>query len=138
MPKISKIIGIVLILLGLVSYFGTGAEHFTALIPAFFGLVFFGLGYLAEKSEDMRKHAMHAALLLAIFGIFGTWRGLMNVLGGMTGEPIENPAAAYAQGLMAILCIFFLILGVKSFIDARKEPAQKIANEESTEESPKS
>jgi hypothetical protein len=122
-PKISKYIGITLILLGLISYFATGAEHFTALIPSFFGMVFYGLGYLADKTEEMRKHAMHAALLLAIFGIFGTYRGLMSVFGAMGGTPIENPAAAYSQAIMAILCLFFLILGVKSFIDARKEAA---------------
>ena len=123
MPKISKYIGIALILLGLISYFATGAEHFTALIPSFFGMVFYGLGYLADKTEEMRKHAMHAALLLAIFGIFGTYRGLMSVFGAMSGNPIENPAAAYSQAIMAVLCLFFLILGVKSFIDARKETA---------------
>lgn len=130
MPKISKIIGIILILLGLVSYFGTGGVSFTALIPAFFGLIFFGLGYLAEKSETMRKHSMHAALLLAIFGIAGTFGGLMNVFGALGGQAIDNPAAAYAQAFMAILCIFFIILGVKSFIKARKSPQQAMTSEE--------
>ena len=138
MPKISKIIGIVLILLGLVSYFATGAEHFTALIPSFFGLVFFGLGYLGDRSEDMRKHSMHAALLLAIFGIFGTWRGLMEVFSALGGQTIDNPPAAYAQALMAIICLFFIILGVKSFIDARKEPARQVTSEESSGENPES
>jgi uncharacterized membrane protein len=123
-PKISKIIGIILIVLGLVSYFGTGAVSFTALIPSFFGLIFFGLGYLASKSESMRKHYMHAALLLAVFGIAGTFGGLMSVLGALGGETIENPPAAYAQALMAILCIFFIIMGVKSFINARRSPEQ--------------
>lgn len=130
MPKISKIIGIILILLGLVSYFGTGAVSFTALIPSFFGLIFFGLGYLAEKSESMRKHSMHAALLLAILGIGGTFGGLMSVFGALGGQTIENPPAAYAQAFMAILCIFFIILGVKSFIKARKSPQETMTTEE--------
>jgi len=47
----------------------------------------------------------------------------MSVFGAMSGNPIENPAAAYSQAIMAVLCLFFLILGVKSFIDARKETA---------------
>jgi len=129
-PKISKIIGIILILLGLVSYFGTGAVSFTALIPSFFGLIFFGLGYLAEKSEAMRKHSMHAALLLAILGIGGTFGGLMSVFGALGGQPVDNPPAAYAQALMAILCIFFIILGVKSFIKARKTPQKTVISED--------
>lgn len=133
MPGISKIIGNVLILLGLIAFFGTGSEHFTALIPAFFGLIFFGLGYLGTKSESMRKHSMHAALLLAIFGLFGTLGGLMSVLRAMGGTPIDNPPAAYAQALMAILCLFFIILGVKSFINARKNPPGEINSEEGGE-----
>ncbi|MEX2573507.1 MAG: hypothetical protein WD317_04385 [Balneolaceae bacterium] len=123
MPKTSKVIGLILILLGLVSFFGTGSEHFTALIPSFFGLVFYGLGYLADRQEDMRKHAMHAALLNALFGIFGTIGGLAAVFRAIGGRPLENPPAAYAQAFMAILCIYFIITGVKSFIDARKNPA---------------
>lgn len=123
MPKISKIIGIVLILLGLISYFGTGSVSFTALIPSFFGLVFYGLGYLGDRSEEMRKHAMHAALLLAIFGLAGSFGGLMSIFRGLSGETIDNPAAAWAQAFMAILCLYFLIMGVRSFIDARRAPA---------------
>jgi hypothetical protein len=129
-PKISKYIGLVLIILGLAAYFGTGRISFTALIPSFFGLMFYGLGYLATISEDMRKHAMHAALLLAILGIGGTFGGLRSVFGALGGNPIDNPPAAYSQALMAILCLFFIILGVKSFIDARKTPAAKATSEE--------
>ena len=40
MPSTTRTVGIVLILLGLVSYFGTGRISVTALIPAFFGAVF--------------------------------------------------------------------------------------------------
>ena len=120
MPKVSKLVGIALIVLGVAAYILTGAASFTALIPSFFGLVFFGLGYLGDKSESMRKHSMHAALLLAIFGLAGSFGGLTAVFRSLGGTPIDNPAAAYAQALMAILCLFFLILGVRSFIEARK------------------
>lgn len=123
MPKLSKTIGYILILLGLVSYFGTGMESLTALIPSVFGLIFVGLGTYGERNENMRKHAMHAALLLALLGIGGSFGGLTQLLGALGGSSIDRPAAAAAQALMAILCIYFVILGIKSFIDARRQPA---------------
>lgn len=111
-----------MILLGAISYIATGAASATALIPAFFGIVFVALGIIGTKSESMRKHVMHAALLLAILGLGGSFGGLMGVLGVLSGGELERPAAAYAQAVMAILCIFFIVAGVKSFINARKQP----------------
>lgn len=121
MPKLSINIGILLIILGVLSYILTGAASATALIPAFFGIVFIGLGLLTRKKESMRKHAMHAALLLAILGIGGSFGGLLSLIGAIGGEMPERPSAAIAQAVMALVCIFFLIMGVKSFIDARKD-----------------
>jgi len=110
-----------MILLGVISYIATGAASATALIPAFFGIAFVGLGVLGSKKESMRKHAMHAALLLAILGLGGSLGGLISVLGVLGGGELERPAAAYAQAVMALICIFFVVMGVRSFIEARKQ-----------------
>lgn len=109
-----------MVILGLASFLLTGAASATALIPAFFGIVFIGLGILGIKKESMRKHSMHAALLLAILGIGGSFGGLINVLGVLGGNELERPSAAYAQAAMATICIYFVIAGVQSFINARK------------------
>jgi len=121
--KLSIYTGLFLILLGIASYIITAAASITALIPAFFGLAFVGLGLLGNKSESMRKHSMHAALLLAILGLGGSFGGLMSVFGALGGGELERPAASYGQAIMALACIFFLIAGVRSFIEARKKPA---------------
>lgn len=121
MSKLSTTIGILLIILGIASYVLTGAASATALIPAFFGVAFVGLGVLGAKKESMRKHAMHAALLLAILGIGGSFGGLISVFSALGGSEIERPAAAIGQAIMAIICIFFVVAGVQSFIAARKE-----------------
>lgn len=123
MPKLSKNIGYLLILLGLVSYFGTGMESLTALIPTLFGLGFLGLGIFAGKSEYIKKHAMHAALLLALIGLIGSFGGLPEVLRALGGASVDRLAASVSQSVMAVLCIYFLIMGVKSFINARQQPA---------------
>lgn len=122
MSKLSIYIGILLILLGFGSYIITSAASATALIPAFFGIAFIGLGVLGTKKESMRKHSMHAALLLAILGLGGSFTGLMNVFSVLGGEVLARPEAAYAQAAMALICIFFIVAGVRSFIEARKMP----------------
>lgn len=121
MPKLSISVGIILIVLGLTSYVATGAASATALIPSFFGIVFALLGLLGQKSEGMRKHAMHAALLLAILGLGGSFGGLISMIGAIGGEMPDRPAAAIGQAFMAVVCIAFLAAGIKSFINARKE-----------------
>jgi hypothetical protein len=120
MPKLSINIGIILIILGMVFYIISGGVSITALIPAFFGVAFGGLGILAKRSESMRKHAMHAALLLAILGLGGSFGGLTAMIGALGGTTPERPQAAISQSIMAVLCIIFLVAGIKSFIDARK------------------
>ena len=121
MPKLSINIGIILIIVGIISYIATEAVSVTALIPAFFGAVFGGLGMLAKRSEATRKHAMHAALLLAILGLGGSFGGLTAIIGLIFGgEAPERMSAALSQSVMAVLCIIFLIAGIKSFVDARK------------------
>lgn len=121
MTRLALNIGILLILLGITSYYTSDAASMTALIPSFFGLAFCLLGILGKKSESLRKHAMHAALLLASLGMAGSFSGLWTTLTYLFGgpEPLRMQAAI-SQSVMAVLCLLFLILGVKSFIDARR------------------
>ncbi len=121
MPKNTIILGILLIAIGIIGYLASGAASATALIPAIFGAVFILLGKVAEN-ESRRMVAMHLAQLLALLGIFGTFRGILNIISWMGGDPEVNVIAATAQTLMAVLCIGYLALGVKSFIDARRAP----------------
>lgn len=122
MPKLSINIGVLLVILGFFSYIATEMVSLTALIPSLFGIAFIGLGLLARKSDDMQKHSMHAAMLLALLGVGGSFTGLRQITSALLGGdmPVRFTAAA-SQATMAVLCILFLIFGIKSFIDARKE-----------------
>ena len=111
--------GIGMILLGVISYFATGQESVTALIPAFFGIVFAILG-VVMRDEAKAKHAGHAAALLAVLGLLGSARGVPGFFEPVGGGEVARPAAAVAQFLMALACAVFIALGVKSFRDARK------------------
>lgn len=120
MSKLSIIVGILMIILGAGSFLLTGAASATALIPAFFGIAFVGFGIVGVKKESLQKHVMHAALLLAILGIGGSFGGLINVLGVLGGNELVRPNASYAQAAMALICIYFVVAGIRSFINARK------------------
>ena len=61
MPLTAIVFGILLIGLGVGGFFGTGAAHPTALIPAAFGLVLALLGLVALLKPNLRKHVMHVA-----------------------------------------------------------------------------
>ncbi len=115
MSSTTRTLGLVLILLGLVSYFGTGRTSVTALIPAFFGAVFVILALVA-RNEAARKHAMHAAVALALLGLLGTVGRLIPAL--TAGE--FGRAAVLAQLAMSILLAAYVFLGVQSFRQARR------------------
>jgi len=118
MPKITLIFSILYVALGLAAFFLTGALHKTALIPAYFGVVLLLLGLLGQK-ENLRKHVMHAALLVVLLALFGTARSLLKLPSAFDGTA-ERPFAIYAQAATAVLSIAFLALGIRSFIQARR------------------
>jgi hypothetical protein len=122
MPKLTKYLGIFLIAMGLVSYFGSGMVSITAMIPAFFGIVFLAGGILAEK-ENLRKHVMHVVVVIALLALIGTFRGLISYFGYLGGAELERPLAVGMQALMAVLMILYLFLAIRSFIMARRKSA---------------
>ena len=67
MPTTTRIVGFVLIAIGMIGYLGTGAASITALIPAMVGAVLLILALVARNAEA-RKHAIHAAVALALPG----------------------------------------------------------------------
>lgn len=119
MAKLSIVFGIVLILLGLISYFGISSESVTALIPSFIGIPMLVLGLLA-LNEKYRKHSIHGAAVLMLIGFGGTISGLIKFFRMLGGEEFERPTAITVQAIMAVLCLIFLVLAIKSFIDARR------------------
>lgn len=126
MPQITVWFGVVLILLGVVGYVATGMVSVTALIPSFFGIVFVILGRLGSK-ENLRKHMMHVAAVLALLAVAGSFGGVLKLFTMLGGGDVARPAATISQAVMAVLSLGFVILCVKSFIDARRGRAAESA-----------
>ena len=118
MPSTAIGCGLSLILVGIAGYvWGMmgGNASFTALIPAIFGLVIAILGAFAKSNESLRKHLMHAALLIALIGFVIPAFRLLSKFSSLSLSP-----AVVAQAAMALICLMFLILGIQSFVNARR------------------
>lgn len=123
MAKISIIFGLILIILGLISYLGISSESITALIPTFLGIPVLILGFLA-LNEKYLKHAMHGAAVLMLLGFAGTIGGLIKFFRMLGGEVFERSSAITIQAIMAMICMIFLIFAIKSFVDARRKRSE--------------
>lgn len=119
MPQISLVTGGLLILTGILGFVTTGSTHYTALIPAAFGLLFVIFGWIALKPAYL-KHSMHAAALLAVLGLLGSMGGLMKLPALLAGQAVARPPAVISQSVMAVLCVVFIVLAIGSFVQARR------------------
>lgn len=120
MTKTTTTFGTIFIFIGLAGWFLTDRVSGTALIPTYFGLVMVILARVAELKENLRKHIMHAVVLIVLLGFFGSASGLVKLIGSLSGGELERPMAVYAQALYAVLSAVFIVLAVRSFIDARR------------------
>ena len=121
MPNTAILFGRLLIILGIIGYgygFYAGNPSVTAMIPAFFGLALMILGHLSNAKESLRKHLMHVAVLIGLVGFIVPLIRLVPKL----GDFIFSFAAAMLIS-MSVLCLVFVALCVKSFIDARRSGA---------------
>jgi hypothetical protein len=115
MPSLTRLAGFLLVLLGIAGYLGTGRTSITAMIPAFFGAIFLILALVARK-PDARRHAMHAAVALALIGALGV---IPRIVSGISAGHLTRPAVL-SQIAMAIALVVYVALGVRSFIEARR------------------
>ena len=115
MPGTTRLVGLLLIVLGVASYVITGRTSITAMIPAFFGAALVICALIA-RNESARKHAMHAAVAIALIGgLAALGRGIPAAMAGDASRP-----AVISQLAMGVLMMVYVALGVQSFIAARK------------------
>ena len=124
------IFGALLVMLGATSFANgkpseaTGEVSPTALIPAGVGAVLVVCGLFAFN-EKLRKHAMHAAAMVGLIGAAG---GLVPATRQALKPDVEfdpNAPAVRTGLLMTIVCVVFVTMCVKSFIDARRQRVKR-------------
>ena len=124
MARLTLIVGALLIGIGLGGYLlggsvdadGNAYRSWTALIPAFPGVIFVLCGLIALAGDAARKHAMHAAVAFALLGAIAPWGRLPKTL---SADPV-NYLAAFSLIAMFVLCLVVLVAGIRSFIQARR------------------
>jgi uncharacterized membrane protein (UPF0136 family) len=122
MAKVTLVFAVLLVVLGLTGYLGTGSEHPTALIPTWIGLALGVGGYLAiSPKESRRKLFMHANVTIALLGFLGTAFELVRsyLHASSMGVPPDQAALA-AKIILASLLLIYIILCVRSFKAARR------------------
>lgn len=120
MAQVTRVFGIILVVLGAVYFFMTGSSHPTALIPAVFGFVLFVCGLLA-RTEDTRRRMlwMHIAVTFGLLGcLFPGIRGGVALSHSANLTPVQH-TAAQEEMIMAVICAVFTAICVRSFIVAR-------------------
>lgn len=123
MAKTTMIFAIVLVLLGLVSYFGTGSVHPTALIPTWFGLALGVGGFLSiSPSEKRRKIFAHINVTIGVIGFIGAAVKAITGYGAARSAGIDPDMKAIgAQIAMAVILLIYVKLCVDSFMAARRQ-----------------
>ena len=122
LAKVTVVFAVLLIALGMVGYFGTGAQHATALIPTWFGAALGMFGLLAmSPDEGRRKLFMHVNVTLGLLGFIAV--GIESIRGylharnaGMQPDMIALASKLTMTGLLFI----YVVLCVRSFIAARR------------------
>ncbi len=113
MPAKTIGLGAVLIVLGVAVTFLSDSGSVTSMIPSFIGLLFVIIGVIAGVREDLRKHLMHGAAMLALLAILGSLGSLIGRWEGDFGW------AQISQVITAVLCAGFIQQAVMSFKAAR-------------------
>lgn len=115
MPRITLAIAAALIAVPVIFWLATGTSSYTPLIPAVFGVLLGVCGLIALTGDAARKHAMHAAMAIALLS-------LLALVGEAVGRPGALQAPLTAQ-LLKVICggllLAYLILGIRSFRAAR-------------------
>ncbi len=121
MARLTILFGVVLILLGVLTFMGTGSQYPTSLIPAIFG-VFLAIFGVIARTTDMKKRAlyMHMAVTLGLLGFLGTAKSIVDYVRMKQGVQFKLPLAVDEKAAMAVLLLVFVLLCVKSFLDARR------------------
>jgi hypothetical protein len=123
MAKLTIGFGVALIVLGAWGFFGTGSAHPTALIPAYFGLALAVCGGLAQtENAKQRMLWMHVAVTVGLLGFLGSGARAVVEFTKAHGAPLTDTAAVAVrfQVAMAVLCVVYVGLCVRSFIAARR------------------
>lgn len=109
---INAINAAILIVVGLLGYFGSDNSSVTALIPVFAGVI---LLFLVKPMKDGNRVVAHVVVILTLLTFIALFKPL-------SGAIERNSAGAVVRvSIMLISNLAALIIFIKSFVDARRK-----------------
>lgn len=122
MARITILFGVLLIILDVIFYMFTQPHAPTSLIPAYFGILLAVLGFLAQTDDTKRRALlMHIAVTVGLLGfLFPFFRSVKGAMQMLQGNTVAHPLAIKESMSMALLCLVFTAMCVRSFIAARR------------------
>lgn len=124
MAKLTIGFGVLLIILGLIGYIGTGSAHPTALIPSGLGVIFIVFGIMANTDNSKKRMLwMHISVTVALLGFLSMIPADIDVIRLSRGVYFPYPAAVEEKSVMSLLCLLYVLFCVRSFIAARRARA---------------
>jgi hypothetical protein len=122
MAKLTIFFGVLLILLGGVSYVLTGQKFPTSLIPVAFGVLLAIFGALAITPDTKRRMLfMHIAVTVGLLGFLATAPSIFQAFQLFKGTKLFlHPPAVEEKAAMSGLMLIYVLLCVRSFIAARR------------------
>jgi fucose 4-O-acetylase-like acetyltransferase len=121
MAKLTILFGVLLIVLGGVSFVLTGQKFPTSLIPVAFGILLVIFGGLAHTPDSRRRMLfMHIAVTVGLLGFLATAPALFSAFQLFKGKLFPYPAAIEEKAAMSGLMLIYVLLCVRSFIAARR------------------
>jgi len=121
MPRLTIALGVLLIFVAVAGFVATGSSHPTALIPGAIGLLFCIFGAVGSSPDPKRRMLwMHIAVTVALLMFLGTIKSDIDVFRLSNGSTFPHPIAIEEKAAMSLLCLIYVLLAVRSFINARR------------------
>ena len=118
MAKLTMVFGALLLVVSVGFWGAMGRAELAALHPAGLGVLLILCGVLANTENSKRRMLwMHLAVTVGLVGFLIT--GVRAVIEVVKGTTAVNPAAFDERVVVALLCLVYVGLCVRSFISAR-------------------
>jgi hypothetical protein len=120
MAKMTIVFGALLVAISICFWLSMGTAQTAALHPAGIGVLLIISGALA-RTENAKRHMlwMHIAVTLGLIGFLTTGiRAALELSHGLAS--IVNLAGVYERVVIALVCLIFVAICVRSFIAARR------------------
>jgi len=121
MTGLTFVVGGILTATGVIAYLVSDTSSMTALIPSALGVLLLAAAVIS-RAPNARRHAIHAALAVAVLGVAGTAMNVMK-FGELLSGTAERPNAVIASTVTFVVLLVFLAAGIASFVKARRSRA---------------